>query len=48
MTSGVVSHIEVLSYVHESTKLLGVLIDATINAKNSSGPAFKAQASAWV
>ena len=39
---GVVSHIEVPSYVHGSTKLLGVLIDATINARNSSKPYFKA------
>ncbi|GLJ27511.1 hypothetical protein SUGI_0539690 [Cryptomeria japonica] len=36
----VVSHIEVLSYVHGSIELLGVQIDATINVGNSGGPAF--------
>lgn len=38
VTSGVVSRIEVTSYVHGSSELLGVQIDAAINSgmKNSS------------
>ncbi|CAM6052277.1 unnamed protein product [Sphagnum compactum] len=44
VTSGVVSRIEVTSYVHGATELLGVqaslCIDAAINAGNSGGPAF--------
>ena len=35
VTSGVVSRIEVTSYVHGSSELLGVQIDAAINAGNS-------------
>lgn len=35
VTSGVVSRIEVTSYVHGSTELLGVQIDAAINSGNS-------------
>ena len=35
VTSGVVSRIEVTSYVHGSTELLGVQTDAAINAGNS-------------
>ncbi|KAI9078720.1 hypothetical protein K1719_039307 [Acacia pycnantha] len=40
VTSGVVSRIEILSYAHDSTELLGVQVDAAINAGNSGGPAF--------
>lgn len=40
VTSGVVSRIEVTSYAHGSSELLGVQIDAAINAGNSGGPAF--------
>lgn len=40
VTSGVVSRIEILSYVHGSTDLLGLQIDAAINSRNSGGPAF--------
>ncbi|KAI9177368.1 hypothetical protein LWI28_014306 [Acer negundo] len=39
VTSGVVSRMEVLSYVHGSTELLGLQIDAAINSGNSGGPA---------
>lgn len=35
VTSGVVSRIEVTSYVHGSTELLAVQIDAAINSGNS-------------
>lgn len=40
VTSGVVSRIEMLSYAHGSTELLGLQIDAAINFGNSGGPAF--------
>lgn len=40
ITSGVISRIEVTSYVHGGSELLGVQIDAAINAGNSGGPAF--------
>ncbi|OWM71569.1 hypothetical protein CDL15_Pgr005756 [Punica granatum] len=40
VTSGVVSRMEILSYAHGSTELLGVQIDAAINSGNSGGPAF--------
>ncbi|KAE8812838.1 protease Do-like 9 [Hordeum vulgare] len=38
VTSGVVSRIEILSYVHGSTELLGLQIDAAINSGNSGFP----------
>jgi hypothetical protein len=40
VTSGVVSRIEVTAYVHGSTELLGIQIDAAINSGNSGGSAF--------
>ncbi|CAI0446105.1 unnamed protein product [Linum tenue] len=40
VTKGVVSRIEVTSYVHGSSDLLGIQIDAAINPGNSGGPAF--------
>ncbi|XP_050382708.1 protease Do-like 9 [Argentina anserina] len=40
VTSGVVSRMQILSYVHGSTELLGMQIDAAINSGNSGGPAF--------
>ncbi|KAJ9128443.1 hypothetical protein P3X46_035008 [Hevea brasiliensis] len=39
VTIGVVSRIEILSYVHGSTELLGLQMDAAINLGNSGGPA---------
>lgn len=38
VTSGVVSRIEVTAYVHGSTELLGIQIDAAINSGNSGAP----------
>ena len=38
VTSGVVSRIEVTAYVHGSTELLAVQIDAAINSGNSGTP----------
>ncbi|GIL75570.1 hypothetical protein Vretifemale_5346 [Volvox reticuliferus] len=40
VTSGVVSRIEVTAYMHGSSELLGIQIDAAINSGNSGGPAF--------
>eukprot|EP00250_Pteridium_aquilinum_P009106 c18445_g1_i1 orf=494-1936(+) len=44
VTSGVVSRIEVLSYLHEGSELLGIQIDAAINSGNSGGPALNNKA----
>ena len=43
VTPGVVSRIEVTAYSHGSSELLGLQIDAAINAGNSGGPAFNAR-----
>ncbi|GAU46916.1 hypothetical protein TSUD_402970 [Trifolium subterraneum] len=43
VTKGVVSRVEVCSYAHGSTDLLGIQIDAAINPGNSGGPAFNDQ-----
>ncbi|KAK7277709.1 hypothetical protein RJT34_22724 [Clitoria ternatea] len=43
VTKGVVSRIEVTSYAHGSSDLLGIQIDAAINPGNSGGPAFNDQ-----
>ncbi|KAJ6854044.1 protease Do-like 2, chloroplastic [Iris pallida] len=43
VTKGVVSRIEVTSYAHGTSDLLGVQIDAAINPGNSGGPAFNDQ-----
>ena len=43
VTAGVVSRIEMTPYSHSSCDLLGVQIDAAINAGNSGGPCFDDQ-----
>ncbi|KAK9139463.1 hypothetical protein Scep_009144 [Stephania cephalantha] len=43
VTKGVVSRIEVTSYAHGASELLGIQIDAAINPGNSGGPAFNDQ-----
>ncbi|XP_020538534.1 protease Do-like 2, chloroplastic isoform X2 [Jatropha curcas] len=43
VTQGVVSRIEVTSYAHGPSDLLGIQIDAAINPGNSGGPAFNDQ-----
>lgn len=43
VSKGVVSRIEVTSYAHGSSELLGIQIDAAINPGNSGGPAFNDQ-----
>ncbi|KAK4482218.1 hypothetical protein RD792_009360 [Penstemon davidsonii] len=43
VSKGVVSRIEVTSYAHGSSQLLGIQIDAAINPGNSGGPAFNDQ-----
>ncbi|PIA61678.1 hypothetical protein AQUCO_00300898v1 [Aquilegia coerulea] len=40
VTKGVVSRIEVTSYAHGASDLLGIQIDAAVNPGNSGGPAF--------
>jgi S1-C subfamily serine protease len=40
VTAGVVSRIEVTSYVHSNMRLLGIQIDAAINSGNSGGPVY--------
>jgi hypothetical protein len=40
VTAGVVSRIEMTAYAHSNCELLGVQIDAAINAGNSGGPVF--------
>ncbi|KAH1131249.1 hypothetical protein J1N35_002627 [Gossypium stocksii] len=40
VTSGVVSRLDILFYVHGSAELLGLQIDAAINSGNYGGPAF--------
>ncbi|QHO23556.1 Protease Do-like 2 [Arachis hypogaea] len=43
VTKRVASRIEVTSYAHGSSDLLGIQIDAAINSGNSGGPAFNDQ-----
>jgi S1-C subfamily serine protease len=40
VTSGVVSRVDTVQYVHAAARLLAVQIDASINPGNSGGPAF--------
>ncbi|KAK4264306.1 hypothetical protein QN277_025505 [Acacia crassicarpa] len=40
VTRGLLAHIQIISYIHGSTKLLGLQIDAAINPGNYGGPAF--------
>ena len=40
ITAGVVSRIEVTTYLQSNTRLLGIQIDAAINSGNSGGPVF--------
>ena len=47
VTSGVVSRIEVTSYVHGSTELLGVQIDAAINSGNSGAHGHASRSSSF-
>jgi S1-C subfamily serine protease len=47
-TQGVVSRIEVLSYVHSYNSLLALQIDAAINPGNSGGPVFSGEKLAGV
>lgn len=42
VTSGVVSRVDTVQYVHAAANLLAVQIDASINPGNSGGPAFDA------
>ncbi|KAJ4768206.1 protease Do-like protein [Rhynchospora pubera] len=43
VTKGIVSRVEVTSYAHGASDLLGIQIDAAINSGNSGGPAFNDQ-----